>query len=263
MTHIPARPSISSIPRTGGGAWLLEVHDRLGSTSDLCRERLDAGQGANGVAILALKQTAGRGSRGREWSDPGGNLALSVMLMGQGADDVPVGLWPFIAGLALYDAVADFLPAGHRLELKWPNDLLLDGRKMAGILIETGSAGGIAWQVIGMGANLRCAPVIAGRDVACLAECGGDVPIAPDMAQVLLRRLDGWLACHAAQGFGAIRTAWLERGHPVGTKIDVKAGNRQFSGTFAGLADDGILLLHTASGPVRVVTGEVLLAPRG
>uniref|UniRef100_UPI0004714E65 biotin--[acetyl-CoA-carboxylase] ligase n=1 Tax=Komagataeibacter kakiaceti TaxID=943261 RepID=UPI0004714E65 len=198
----------------------------------------------------------------REWTDPGGNLALSIMLTGQGTD-VPVGLWPFIAGLALYEAVACFLPTDKTLELKWPNDLLLAGRKMAGILIETGAAADVAWQVIGIGVNLRQAPVIAGRELACLADYGQDVPAAPAMARIMLQELDTWLVRYTTSGFDAIRTAWLERAHPVGTPIGVKAGNQQFNGHFYGLADDGILLLQTPSGLRRVVTGEVLLAPTG
>ncbi|GCE79548.1 biotin--[acetyl-CoA-carboxylase] ligase [Komagataeibacter oboediens] len=260
MTQPAICPSVVSVPRGNGGAWRMEVHDRLGSTSDLCKNRLDAGQGEDGLAILALKQTAGRGSRGREWHDPGGNLALSIMLVGSGAV-VPVGLWPFIAGLALHDAMAGYVPPGHALELKWPNDLLLDGRKMAGILIETGTEGGVSWQVIGIGANLRGRPDIAGRALSCLADCGGDVPAAPEMARALLHHLDLWLARYGVHGFDAIRAAWLERGHAIGTPIRVAAGNQQFTGTFAGLEDDGILLLRTSAGVRRVVTGEVLLAP--
>ncbi|GCE83144.1 biotin--[acetyl-CoA-carboxylase] ligase [Komagataeibacter diospyri] len=260
MTQPARRPSIVPIPRGGGAAWRMEVHDRLGSTSDLCKARLEAGEREDGVAILALEQTAGRGSRGREWNDPGGNLALSVMLVGQGAD-VPVGLWPFIAGLALYDAITGYVPAGHTLELKWPNDLLLDGGKMAGILIETGIGAGGSWQVIGIGANLRARPDIAGRTLSCLADCQADVPAAPDVAYRLLHHLDLWLSRYRAHGFGAIRAAWLERGHAIGTPIRVTAGNQQFTGTFAGLGDDGILLLRTSEGVRRVVTGEVLLAP--
>lgn len=263
MIPSPDRTSSQNIPRASGGAWRMEVHDRLGSTSDTCKARLDARQGENGLAILALSQTAGRGSRGREWVDPGGNLALSVMLVGPGAA-VPVGLWPFIAGLALHDAMGDFLPDTRALALKWPNDLLLAGRKMAGILIETGTrVTGEQWQVIGMGANLRHAPAIAGRELACLADMIPDVPAAPVVARAVLRHLDRWLGCHATHGFGAVRAAWLERGHPVGTGVNVKAGNQQFTGTFAGLADDGTLLLQTAHGLRRVVTGEVIVARTG
>ncbi|MBE7729455.1 biotin--[acetyl-CoA-carboxylase] ligase [Komagataeibacter sp. FXV3] len=260
MTQPALYPSVITIPRDNGPAWRMEVHERLGSTSDLCKARLEAGEGADGVAILALEQTAGRGSRGRAWCDPGGNLALSVMLVGQGAA-VPVGLWPFIAGLALHDAVAAYVPAGHALELKWPNDLLLDGCKMAGILIESGIGAGVSWQVIGIGANLLGRPDIAGRTLACLADCRDDVPAAPEVAHRLLHHLGLWLSRYEAHGFSTIRTAWLERGHAIGTPIRVTAGNQQFTGTFAGLEDDGILLLRTPDGVRRVVTGEVLLAP--
>ncbi|RBM09730.1 biotin--[acetyl-CoA-carboxylase] ligase [Novacetimonas cocois] len=248
--------TVMEVPRILGGPWHLEIYDTLGSTSDLCLRR--AGEGAaEGLAILALKQTQGRGSRGRGWVDPGGNLSMSVLLR-PGMDATPIGLWPFIAGLAFHDALAPWLEEGHRLTLKWPNDLLLDGRKVAGILIEGGDGDAGRWLSIGMGANLRVAPVIEGRDLACMAQ-GGPVPDVGKVARAVLTMLDVWIARHASDGFAPVRAAWLDRGHPVGTPIRVMARGGMVQGTFDGIGEDGLLHLRTPDGVRRVSTGEVLL----
>lgn len=248
--------TIVEVPRIHAGPWHLEIHGELGSTSDLCLQRAREGA-AGGLAILALKQTHGRGSRGRGWVDPGGNLSMSVLLRPD-RDTAPVGLWPFIAGLAFYDALAPWVGPGHVLGLKWPNDLLLDGCKMAGILIEAGDEGDGRWLSLGMGANLCAAPVIEGRELACMAQAG-PVPDVGQVASAVLTMLDVWIARYATDGFGAIRTAWLHRAHPVGTPVRVVSATGTICGTFAGIGGDGLLLLRTPDGLRHISTGEVLL----
>ncbi|MBY4638553.1 biotin--[acetyl-CoA-carboxylase] ligase [Gluconacetobacter entanii] len=248
--------TVVEVPRIHAGPWHLEIHGELGSTSDLCLERAREGA-AEGLAILALRQTRGRGSRGRGWVDPGGNLSMSVLLR-PGRDATPVGLWPFIAGLAFYDALAPWVGQGHALSLKWPNDLLLDGRKVAGILIEAGGEGDGRWLSLGMGANLCAAPVIEGRDLACMADVG-PAPEVGKVASAVLTMLDVWMARYAQDGFDAIRTAWLHRAHPVGTPVRVVAAMGTVCGTFEGIGGDGLLLLRTPDGVRAISTGEVLL----
>jgi BirA family biotin operon repressor/biotin-[acetyl-CoA-carboxylase] ligase len=143
--------------------WRLEIHDSLTSTNDVCIGRAETGEAA-GLAVLARRQTGARGSRGRGWTEPpSGNLALSVLLRPGTALDRP-GLWPFLAGLALHQALRQVSPAA--VTLKWPNDVLLRGRKLAGILIERGLRADGAWLVIGFGANLAAAPLLADRSGA-------------------------------------------------------------------------------------------------
>lgn len=239
-----------------GNGWRLVVHDSLPSTSDSCIERAEAGEPA-GLALLALRQTRARGSRGRGWTEPPkGNLALSVLLRPQGGLGLPA-LWPFLAGLALHQALSQDDPS-DRLSLKWPNDVMLDGRKLAGILIERGASGGQDWLVIGFGANLASAPVLPDRVTACMAELGSP-PTPQEVASRLLPALDDWTQLALTDGFVAIRAAWLGRAHPVGTLLAVRDRGEQRAGSFAGLTDDGALRLDVAGREQRIDTGEILL----
>ncbi len=236
----------------GNTGWRLETHDSLPSTSDLCIARAEAGEGA-GLAVLAQRQTRGRGSRGRSWAGQAGNLALSVLLRPDGALHQPA-VWPFLGALSLHQA----LGGDPRLRLKWPNDILLGDAKLAGILVERGTGAGPGWLVIGFGANLLHAPAVPGRQVACLAEIGA-APDAQDVARRVLAALDDWHSVWRRDGFDAIRSSWIARAHPLGTLLSVDLGGIRRSGTFAGLAPDGALLLEIGGREQRIDTGEVLL----
>ncbi len=242
---------------SAGSAWRLEFYDELPSTSDYCVARAKDGEPA-GLAVLAHAQTAGRGSRGRSWQAPVGNLNLSVLLRPDAAP-AQCGVFPLLAGIAVGQAVEQFLPPGIITTLKWPNDVLLGPAKLAGILIDAApSAARLDWLVIGIGVNLRHAPEIPGRLTTTLAAQRGDVT-APAMAEAVLERLAVWLEVLARSGPKAVREAWLERAHPVGTRLDVAAGGRVRSGSFAGLSESGELLLAGESGIETINTGDVLL----
>ncbi len=237
--------------------WRLECHDELTSTSDYCMERLRAGE-ASGLAVLARRQSKGRGSRGRQWLDSGQSLALSVLLDAVVTEQDTLGGWPFAASLAFYDGLVDSVPAARvRLGIKWPNDILLDGRKLGGILIEREGQR----LVIGMGANLQVAPdeALTGQGTACLAQCGpvGDVET---VAHAVLARLAQWCDIWGREGFESLRLAWLERAHPPGTPLVVRGASTYEEGRFAGLTADGRLLLDTVAGMKVIATGDILLA---
>lgn len=235
-----------------GRRWRLEIHDELPSTSDAVIRRAEAGD-LEGVAVLARRQTRGRGSRGRSWTEPpAGNLAVSVLLRPAGGV-AESGRAVFRAALALIDALDPHAGAAT-LTLKWPNDVLLRGRKLAGILVESAAAGDrLDWMVIGFGANLRARPVLAGgAEPACLAE-GGAAPVPPErVAHDLLGRLDHWWT----QDFAAVRTAWLGRAHPLGTTLVVDGR----AGRFAGISDAGALLFEEP-GACREVAFGLVSAP--
>lgn len=244
-------------------AWRLAVFESLPSTSEFCRARAAAGE-PEGLAVLALRQTAGRGSRGRSWESPPGSLALSVLLR----PDTPVteaGQWALLAGVAMAEGFSRFVPDYAALTLKWPNDLLLGGRKLGGILVDSQAAGDkLAWLVIGFGANLAAAPHLPDRPaVACLADTGS-APPPEQAAHAILVRLGHWHGVR--ERFAPVRGAWLRYGPPLGARTTLKLGTRQIEGRFAGLADDGSLLLQTAAGVEAYAAGEVLLGgqpPRG
>ena len=242
-------------------AWRLQVHEAIGSTSDHCATLAAAGE-PGGLAVLALRQTKGRGSRGRGWQSPIGNLSLSVLLRPSGTLG-DAGGWPLLTGIAVADTVRPLLPDPAALVLKWPNDVLLRGRKLAGILIDTSldNAGGLRWLVIGIGANLAVAPELPGRVAACLPDEGVAPPPPEDFARALLGHLARWHSVLQRDGFAAIREAWLERAHPVGTTLTVAFADQRVEGAFEGLSPEGHLVLRTAGGVRSFSTGEVLFSP--
>ncbi|MFT8782113.1 biotin--[acetyl-CoA-carboxylase] ligase [Acetobacter syzygii] len=241
--------------------WQLSCFDELPSTSDYCLDVCRAGHGAAGQAVLAYRQTKGRGSRGRNWLDAGQGLALSVVLDASHAGSDALGGWPFVASLGFYDGLLRAVPAARsRLMIKWPNDILLDGQKMGGILIEREGD----FVLIGLGANLVSAPQqsMVERPVACLAQCGC-VPDVKTVAQHVLDGLAWWQQEWQQKGFASVRSAWLERAHPLGTPLVVKGGTTYEEGHFAGLAEDGRLLLSTENGMKTIATGDILLMEKG
>lgn len=248
-------------PASARPVWRIEIHDELPSTSDLVRARAEQGESA-GLAVLARRQTQGRGSRGRAWSTPPGNLAISILLRPR----LPIreaACMSLVAGLALAEALREAAPPGAPLTLKWPNDVLLDGRKLAGILLDSqgDGAGAIAWLIAGIGVNLAVAPTLPDRIAACLAEVVP--PPSPDaFATRLLERLAHWSARLDIAGFASVRDAWLGFAQQPGSEMTLRLGSELLAGRFAGLADDGSLLLEQDGALRRFATGEVLL-PQG
>ncbi|WP_270933943.1 biotin--[acetyl-CoA-carboxylase] ligase [Falsiroseomonas oryzae] len=244
-------PAPSAIPP----GWRLRVEESLPSTSDLLLRLAAAGEPA-GLAVLARRQTAGRGRDGRAWSSPEGNLYLSVLLRPGGpARDVPH--WALLAAVALAEALEPGLPDPAALRLKWPNDVLLGGAKLAGVLCESAAdaAGRLDWLVMGFGANLALAPDIPGRATACLAQ-QGPAPATEAVAARLLQALEAWRGRLATEGPAAVVAAWVRRGPAVGTRLTLRASGGETTGLYAGLAEDGALLLDTGAGPRRFTSGE-------
>ena len=232
--------------------WRLARYDTLPSTSDACIAEARTGAPA-GLAIQARIQTRGRGSRGRSWSEAVGTLALSVLLRPE--TTLP---WALLAAVAFHDALSLTPTHAQAIRLKWPNDLMLHGRKLGGILIEASpSATGDGWLVIGFGANLASAPALADRQAAYLAELG-DCPGADALTDRLLESLTLRLTDDAS----GLREAWLARAHPEGTHLEVGTAQGVIQGSFASIAADGALLLDVAGTIRRVTSGDVLL-PQG
>ncbi len=207
-------------------------------------------------ALLARRQTAGRGRMGRKWASGEGNLHLSVLLRLEAGPLLAPGHWSILAAVAVHEATAQYVPVEGRLRLKWPNDVLLDRGKLAGILLDLADG----WLVIGIGVNLAHAPRGLGRAVACLA----DVAPAPDaeaFARVLLTRLLHWRNRYEAERFAPVRSAWLRAGHRAGEALTAGEGSGRIAGLFHGLGDDGSLVLATADGLRAVISGEVSAGP--
>ena len=230
----------------------MRVHrfDTIASTIDEAR-RLAAAGAPHGVAAVARVQAAGRGRAGRAWVSPPGNLHVTVVLRPGGSARQAPELG-FVVALAVAEAVDALLGPGTAL--KWPNDIMRSGAKLAGILLERQEDGAV---LAGIGANVAHAPQGMPYPVASLASLGSDA--TPDaLLSVLLDKLDeGWDAWRAT-GFAPVLERWLARGPAPGAAMQVRLGAGQVAGRFAGLAADGALLLDTADGRQSFVAGDVV-----
>lgn len=232
--------------------WRLRIYDSLPSTSAFCKEQAEAGA-AEGLAVMARRQTAGRGTKGRVWVAPPGNLSFSLLL--RPADVVScLKTLPFLTSIAVYEAIQALLPT-KELTLKWPNDILLRGDKVSGILIESSPAPE-GWIVVGIGVNIRSAPEMPGRHLACLAQLGLS-PAPEALAKMIMDHLSAGLAAFASSGADFVRDAWLSRAHKIGTRLAVMTGDDYTEGLFHGLGPEGQLLLLTEGNKVKpFLSGE-------
>lgn len=209
---------------------------------------------AEGSWLRAERQSGGRGRLGRVWHSAPGNLYASTLVR-VGPDDPPAPGLALVAGVALEQVAGRHAPADG-LRLKWPNDLMAGAAKLAGILIErTGDA-----VIIGFGVNLAHHPEGIGRPVTSLAALTGTAPDPGAFCAELVEAVAEWVGCWRVEGLAPVRSRWLERAHPTGTMLRALAPDGEIAGSFAGLGDDGALLLHDESGGVRhVLAGDVFL----
>lgn len=243
-------------PGAAGFGWRLQVHESLPSTQDHLLALAASGE-PEGAAALALRQTAGRGQYGRVWQSLSGNLHLSLLLRPREAPR-QLPQYSLLAAVALADAMLGFLPSGAPLSVKWPNDLLLNGAKCAGILLNSGlDETGMPWIVLGIGVNLSYAPQLPDRPVTCLADVCEAPPRPETFAWRLLDWLGHWRARRAAEGFAPVRAAWMERGPAPGTVLTVRRPQGSITGRFEGLAEDGALLIATEERVHTIVAGEL------
>ncbi len=231
--------------------------DETASTNDDAR-RL-AGEGApQGTLVWALRQSAGRGRRGRRWDSPPGNLYMSLLLR----PEMPLaraGQVGFLAALAISETLATLLP-GRRVACKWPNDVLIDGKKAAGLLLESEarSDGSADWLVLGLGVNVASYPEGVEFPATSLAAQGSGAAVA-DVLSGLAGRFAGWYHRWQAEGFAPVRQAWLAQAAGIGGPVRVRFETRTEEGVFAGLDGEGALLLHKpgAAAPLRVTAGDL------
>jgi BirA family transcriptional regulator, biotin operon repressor / biotin---[acetyl-CoA-carboxylase] ligase len=233
-------------------------HCRIASTNDEAKRLARMGEG-EGTLVWARAQSAGHGRQGRVWVSPPGNLYLSLILR----PEVPLAAAAqlgFAGALAVGEACRELAP-GAAISFKWPNDVLLAGRKMSGLLLESEAQRGsdLAWLVLGIGVNLATYPVAADYPATALAATG--VEITPGvLLGALARRFLAWYEQWRATGFAALRDAWLAQAQGMGREIRVRLPQESFTGIFAGLDADGALLLDGGAGRRRVAAGEVFPA---
>lgn len=212
--------------------------------------------------ILTHEQTAGRGRRGRGWSMPKGNFAATLVMRPKGGLATAAQL-SFVAALAVYDALSACCGPSVRLALKWPNDVLLNGGKVVGILLESsGSGQDVPSVAVGIGVNLAAIPegaVVAGAafpPVSVLGETGHLV-LPEDFLNLLAPAFAGWLHQFDTYGFLPIRNAWLARAVRLGQTITARMGSYDMHGVFEGIDDSGALILATAAGRQAIPAADV------
>jgi BirA family biotin operon repressor/biotin-[acetyl-CoA-carboxylase] ligase len=230
---------------------LIHFVNETGSTNADLAARLRSGEGwAEGDWLVARRQSAGRGRQGRAWFDGAGNfMGSTVVMVGEG--DPPPASLSFVAALAVRDAVSSMVGEDAPLALKWPNDVLLDGGKLSGILLEM-VRGAI---IVGIGVNLARAPVLPDRKTAAIADLA--VPpvledFAASLAAAFARRLEAW----RSHGLGPTLHAFLGLSiHALGSPVTVHdTDGSVLTGSFAGLEEsDGALRLRLADGSERVI----------
>ncbi len=234
----------------------LAAFETLVSTNDEARRLARAGS-SEGTLVTARTQTAGRGRQGRRWASAAGNLHLSLVLRPQVAAAAAAQLG-FAAALAIADAVAGFAPQA-RIALKWPNDVLLDGRKLAGVLLESegGTSGRVGFVIVGIGVNLAAHPADAEFPATSLAAATGKAPKPADFLAALAPALLLWYERWRGGGFAPLRQAWLARAAGLGQALRARLPGETVEGRFAGLDADGALLLDAPSGRRRIAAGDV------
>lgn len=222
-------------------------------------ERLFRNGETGPLLIAAREQTAGRGRSGRDWVSKPGNLFTSYLFRFDGPPASAPQLG-FVAAIAVCDTLEELAP-GHAVTLKWPNDCLLDGKKVAGLLLENfgpalGKGSGV---VIGMGINLAHAP--SGDQTrwpatSVLTETG----TSPDLEialELLTTTLEKWLERFAAEGFPTVRAAWCDRAAHLGEQVTVQTPQGPVTGRFENLGGDGALVLQTPEGSRQIAVGDV------
>jgi BirA family transcriptional regulator, biotin operon repressor / biotin---[acetyl-CoA-carboxylase] ligase len=246
--------------------WSIATEQSATSTSDLAK-RAAANGAPSGQAFLAIEQTAGRGRHGRHWNSQKGGMYLSVLLR----PSVPVDQWfalSFAASLAVLEVVRSQL-ATHlssaeipQTGLKWPNDVIVAGGKISGILLEVeGKA-----LIVGSGVNIAPVGWVGSQNIAPIAladiwpDGAHDLPQPYDFATAYLDRLAFWYDRFCQSGFGPIRDTWLENALFLGQHVAVHCDAKVLSGVFHDLGMDGTMLLLDDSGQTRhITTGDVKL----
>lgn len=220
--------------------------DEIDSTNEEAK-RLAKGGGCHGAVIWAKKQTAGKGRLGRAWESKEGNLFVSVLLK----PDKPLkelSQLSFVAAVAAIESIKPLLPSGQRVQCKWPNDILLGGRKVGGILLESFQGEGGAWVTVGIGVNVEHFPPKTEFPATCLKDAGVELVSAKI---VLSRLIHNFIVAYNqwdAKGFAPMRTQWLHYAWGLGDRVCARWPDGECEGVAEGVNEDGSLIVVLADG---------------
>ncbi|MEM7679995.1 MAG: biotin--[acetyl-CoA-carboxylase] ligase [Pseudomonadota bacterium] len=232
--------------------WYIQEFDEVESTQDLIKQDV-----RDGAVVMAASQAKGRGRHGREWLSESGNLYFSFCLQPQMSSQ-NIGQLALVVAVALGQAVQSLLHAPEKMQLKWPNDILIDGKKCAGILIETDLLGDqIDAVYVGIGLNLRTAP----PEGEVLSDYAAELPGRAEVLQMILACMSEHYQAWRGGHFSEILSLWLSMAHQKGAPVSVKLGEQLLSGSFEGVDEQGALLIKDAADQsIRTITaGDVYL----
>jgi BirA family biotin operon repressor/biotin-[acetyl-CoA-carboxylase] ligase len=234
--------------------WRVHKLAVTGSTNDEVKAAAERSE-AEGYVVWALSQNAGRGRHGRVWESPVGNLYCSILLRPP-MHKLNSGEYSFMTAVMVADTVKRFLPNAV-VTLKWPNDVLVAGKKIGGILLEAG----VDWLVIGIGLNVLHSPQTERYATTSLYEAGAGQVGLTFLLDYLLERLFVWYDILRKEGFGPIRAAWLDQAQKG--SMTVRLAHTTVDGEYIDVDLRGQLRLRLADGSERsIATGDVSLASR-
>jgi len=211
----------------------------------------------DGLVIWAGSQKSGRGRTGREWSSPPGNLYCSLLLRPNCRADRAAEL-SFVTALSVWSSVASLLPRMVSVQCKWPNDILVRGRKISGILLESGAVSGnnVGWLIIGVGINVASHPEVGLYPTTSLKTEGVNATVE-EVLSGYLNAFAGWRDVWQSEGFASVRRAWLEKAVGLGRQTTVRVGEQELVGRFETIDDDGALILVQSDDKRRITAGDV------
>lgn len=233
--------------------WRVQMLGTAPSTQDIVRDLAENGE-PEGLAVQSLQQTKGRGRHGNGWVSPMGNLYLSVLLRPSCKAD-KAGQMAFVVALALSDAIDDVIENGHAKTLKWPNDILIDGKKVSGILLESkiDRHGRVDYLIIGTGVNIFSAPEGAiGLDAIKKERLAVNT-----FRDLYLDKLQARYTSWQDKGFAEIRQEWLKQAHGLGEAMRIRLPETTYQGIFKGVDDNGTLIAEIDGQTRSFTAGEV------
>ncbi len=237
--------------------WNVKSFGTLPSTQDYLKELVQSNDpsAVEGLVITTQKQPGGRGRHGNQWDGPQGNLYQTFLLTPH-CTPLVAGQYSFLMAVALVRAMQDFMDEGHALQLKWPNDVLIDEKKCAGILLESelSNEGLVTHLYVGVGVNINSAP----DDRIGLGDVTSkDVSISV-FQESFLNHIGNAIEQFKRDGFELIREEWLAQAYKMGKTIRVRLPHEILHGVFEGLDENGTLLLRLDNGDLqRITSGEV------
>lgn len=228
-------------------------YDEVDSTNDEARRLAEAGA-SHGAFLWAKRQSAGRGRMGRVWVSEEGNLFVSVLLK----PPVPRERLPelsFVSALAVLETLRPIVGESQALRLKWPNDILLNDRKVGGVLLESfQGADGAMWAIVGLGVNIEHHPDQVMFPATCLKESGVQIVSAKIVLSRFIHHFIQYYDIWMEEGFAPVRAAWRQHGWRLGEEVQVSCGEEKVTGRFEDIDEQGRLRLMLPDGARRIVS---------